>query len=102
MYMHVFICLFNQTEFPNDNALIMFLVLIGIMSSFQQFFLAYSLKMAPVSLLASLRYISVPIGIVVGIFIFDEVISTTFFLGTVIIVFSSFLIIKRETVKKSN
>ena len=98
----LFICLFNQTEFPNDNALIMFLVLIGIMSSFQQFFLAYSLKMAPVSLLAPLRYISVPIGIVVGIFIFDEVISTTFFLGTVIIVFSSFLIIKRETVKKSN
>ena len=98
----LFICLLNQTEFPNDNALIMFLVLIGIMSSFQQFFLAYSLKMAPVSLLAPLRYISVPIGIVVGIFIFDEVISTTFFLGTVIIVFSSFLIIKRETVKKSN
>ena len=98
----LFICLFNQTEFPNDNALIMFLVLIGIMSSFQQFFLAYSLKMAPVSLLAPLRYISVPIGILVGIFIFDEVISTTFFLGTVIIVFSSFLIIKRETVKKSN
>ena len=96
----LFICLFNQTEFPNENALIMFLVLIGIMSSFQQFFLAYSLKMAPVSLLAPLRYISVPIGIVVGIFIFDEVISTTFFLGTVIIVFSSFLIIKRETVKK--
>ena len=82
----LFICLFNQTEFPNDNALIMFLVLIGIMSSFQQFFLAYSLKMAPVSLLAPLRYISVPIGIVVGIFIFDEVISTTFFLGTVITV----------------
>ena len=98
----LFICLFNQTEFPNNNALIMFLVLIGIMSSFQQFFLAYSLKMAPVSLLAPLRYISVPIGIVVGIYIFDEVISTTFFLGTVIIVFSSFLIIKRETVKKSN
>ena len=97
----LFICLLNQIEFPNDNELIMFLVLIGIMSSFQQFFLAYSLKMAPVSLLAPLRYISVPIGIVVGIFIFDEVISTTFFLGTVIIVFSSFLIIKRETVKKS-
>ena len=54
--------------------------------------------MAPVSLLAPLRYISVPIGIVVGVFIFDEVISTTFFLGTVIIVFTSFLIIKRETV----
>ena len=98
----LFICLFNQTELPKSNSLIMFLVLIGIMSSFQQFFLAYSLKMAPVSLLAPLRYISVPIGIVVGVFIFDEIISKTFFLGTVIIVFSSFLIIKRETVKKSN
>ena len=98
----LFICLFNQTEFPKNNILIIFLVLIGIMSSFQQLFLAYSLKMAPVSLLAPLRYISVPIGIVVGVVIFDEVISTTFFLGTVIIVFSSFLIIKRETVKKTN
>ena len=76
----LFICLFNQTELPKNNSLIMFLVLIGIMSSFQQFFLAYSLKMAPVSLLAPLRYISVPIGILVGVFIFDEVISTTFFL----------------------
>ncbi len=34
----LFICLFNQTEFPKNNVLIMFLVLIGIMSSFQQFF----------------------------------------------------------------
>ena len=41
-------------------------------------------------------------SIVKDIFIFEEVISTKFFLGTVIIVFSSFLIIKRETVKKSN
>jgi len=48
------ICLFDKTEVPNNNQIIFFLILIGVMSSFQQFFLAYSLKMAPVSLLAPL------------------------------------------------
>ena len=96
----LFICLFNEIDLPTNNTMIMFLILIGIMSSFQQFFLAYSLKMAPVSLLAPLRYFSVPIGIVVGVYFFGEVILTTFYIGTVIIVFSSFLIIKRETAKK--
>ena len=73
--------------------------MIGILSSFQQYFLAYSLKMAPVSLLAPLRYISVPIGIVVGVYVFNEIISSTFYVGSLIIVFSSLVIIKREAKK---
>ena len=95
-------CMFNQTKMPENNQIIFLLFLIGFMSSFQQFFLAYSLKMAPVSLLAPLRYVSVPIGVIVGVYFFDEVISSNFYLGTVIIVFSSFLIIKRDTIKKPN
>ena len=97
----LFICILDKTEFPKNNNVLFLLILIGIMSSFQQYFLAYSLKMAPVSLLAPLRYISVPIGIVVGVYFFDEIISTTFYLGTLIIVCSSIVIMKREFIKKS-
>ena len=96
------ICVIIDVDFKIIENSYFILILIGVLSSLQQICLSYSHKLLPVSLLAPLRYISVPIGIVIGIFIFDEVISTTFFLGTVIIVFSSFLIIKRETVKKSN
>ncbi len=96
------ICILDKTEIPKNNHILLLLILIGIMSSFQQYFLAYSLKMAPVSLLAPLRYISVPIGILVGVYFFDEVISITFYLGTLVIVLSSIVIIKREAIKTSN
>jgi len=74
-------------------------LLIGLVSSLQQICLAYSLKFAPASLLAPLRYVSVPIGILVGVFYFNENLSINFFLGTSIIVFSSLIIIRQETKK---
>ena len=92
----MFICILDKSELPKNNHLLFLLIMIGILSSFQQYFLAYSLKMAPVSLLAPLRYISVPIGIVVGVYVFNEIISSTFYVGSLIIVFSSLVIIKRE------
>ena len=94
------ICIFNEVKWPEYNGILLILLIVGIVSSFQQICLAYSLKFAPASLLAPLRYISVPIGIIVGVYFFNETLSTTFFIGTAIIVCSSIIIIRRETKKK--
>ena len=94
------ICVFNKVNWPEYNDILFILLLIGLVSSFQQICLAYSLKLAPASLLAPLRYISVPIGIITGVYFFNENLSQTFFIGTAVIILSSLTIIRRETNNK--
>jgi len=93
------VCLIFEIKWPDFNQTLIILTVIGLVSSLQQICLAYSLKFAPASLLAPLRYVSVPIGILVGVFYFNESLSINFFLGTSIIVFSSLIIIRQETKK---
>ena len=93
------VCLTFDIKWPNFNQTLIILTVIGFVSSFQQICLAYSLKLAPASLLAPLRYTSVPIGILVGVLYFKEEISINFFIGTTIIVFCSLMIIKNEIKK---
>ena len=93
------VCLFFEIQWPDFNQTLIILTVIGLVSSLQQICLAYSLKFAPASLLAPLRYVSVPIGILVGVFYFNENLSINFFVGTGIIVFSSLIIIRQETKK---
>ena len=95
------ICLLIKTEWPDFNEVFIILIVIGLVSSFQQICLAYSLKLAPASLLAPLRYISVPIGILVGVYLFNETLNSTFYIGTLIVIFSCLMIIRRESQKKS-
>ena len=90
-----------KAEWPDYDQVFIVLIVVGVVSSFQQIFLAYSLKLAPASLLAPLRYISVPIGIWVGVYLFNESLTSTFYIGTLIIIFSSLMIIRREAQKKS-
>ena len=92
----LFICILNEYHWPFYGDILLILIVIGIVSSFQQICLAYSYKLAPASLLAPLRYISVPIGIIVGIFFFNETLSSNFFIGTLIIIICSIIIIVRE------
>jgi drug/metabolite transporter (DMT)-like permease len=66
------------------------------MSSFQQFFLAHSYKLAPASILAPLRYLSVPFGVGASVAFFDETLTSSFFVGTAILVSASFFILKRS------
>ncbi|MEX0504157.1 DMT family transporter [Alphaproteobacteria bacterium LSUCC0719] len=84
---------------PRD---IMILVLIGVLSSFQQFFIAFSHKLAPASLLAPLRYLSIPFGIVAGILFFDEVLSVAVLVGSGVVVASSIFILRRERVRRDS
>ena len=95
------ICMSIQTKWPDYDQVLIVLIIIGVVSSLQQICLAYSLKLAPASFLAPLRYISVPIGILVGVHLFDETLTSTFYIGTLIIIFSSLIIIRREAQKKS-
>ncbi|MDC1023391.1 DMT family transporter [Alphaproteobacteria bacterium] len=92
----LFICVFNQVQWPQYNDILLILLIIGLVSSFQQICLAYSLKLAPASLLAPLRYIAVPFGILTGVYFFNEQLSPTFLIGTTIVIMSSLIIIKRE------
>ena len=93
------ICVFSNVKWPEYNEILVILLIVGMVSSIQQICLAYSLKFAPASLLAPLRYISVPIGIIVGVNFFNETLSSTFFIGTTIVVSSSMIIIRRESQK---
>jgi drug/metabolite transporter (DMT)-like permease len=93
------VCLTFDIKWPNFNQTLIILTVIGFVSSFQQICLAYSLKLAPASLLAPLRYTSVPIGILVGVLYFKEEISINFSIGTTIIVFCSLMIIRNEIKK---
>jgi len=95
----LFICVFSNVKWPEYNEILLILLIVGMVSSIQQICLAYSLKFAPASLLAPLRYISVPIGIIVGVHFFNETLSSTFFIGTTIVVSSSMIIIRRESQK---
>ena len=95
----LFICVLSNVKWPEYNEILLILLIVGIVSSVQQICLAYSLKFAPASLLAPFRYISVPIGISVGVYFFNETLSSTFFIGTTIVVSSSIIIIRRETKK---
>ena len=84
---------------PRDMVI---LVLIGVLSSFQQFFIAFSHKLAPASLLAPLRYLSIPFGIVAGILFFDEVLSMAMLVGSGVVIASSIFILRRERVRQGS
>ncbi len=81
---------------PMDQTSLVILVLIGALSSFQQFFIALSHRLAPASLLAPFRYLSVPFGIIAGIMVFGEILTFEIFVGSIVIVLSSVFILWRE------
>ena len=72
------------------------LIILGVLASFQQFFLAQSHMYAQASMLAPLHFLSIPLGIVIGIVFFDEVITLKFLLGSAIIVASTYYMLMRE------
>ena len=57
------------------------LILIGVVASFQQFFLAQSHRYAEASVLTPLHYLAMPIGALVGVVFFGEVITAKFIFG---------------------
>ena len=72
------------------------LITIGIIASFQQFFLAESHRYAGASTLAPLHYLSIPISVIFGIILFGDVITVKFIIGSLVIVTTSGYIFLRE------
>ena len=90
------VCLSLDIPMPNSENIVLILCIIGVMSSFQQFFLAHSYELAPASVLAPLRYLSVPFGVGASVIFFNEKLTSSFFVGTAILVGASFFILKRS------
>ena len=72
------------------------LITIGIIASFQQFFLAESHRYAGASTLAPLHYLSIPISVIFGIILFGDIITVKFIIGSLVIVTTSGYIFLRE------
>jgi len=81
-----------------EGRTLLILLIIGLFAGFQQLCLAYSHRLAPASLLAPFRYLSIPFGIMVGLLFFDEDLSANVAIGSVVIVVSSLFILQREKV----
>ncbi len=77
---------------PNETYTLAILILCGVLSSIQQFLLAFSRSLAPAIVLAPLQYLAVPISVLVAIQLFNETLGLNFILGTIIIISSTFYI----------
>ena len=78
------------------------LVIIGVMASAQQIFMALSHTYASASSLAPVHYTTIPIGILIGLLVFNEKIDLNFLIGSFFIVGSTLFILYREKKKTSS
>ena len=75
------------------------LVIIGVMASAQQIFMALSHTYASASSLAPVHYTTIPLGVLIGVIVFSEKIDLNFLIGTFCIVGSTLFILYRERKK---
>ncbi len=83
---------------PDAGRDTLILVALGVIASMQQIALSTSHRFAPASKLATLRYLSIPLGMIAGMVFFDEVVTGQFILGSCIVIAASIFIIYRERV----
>ena len=86
----ILVFLFSKEELPQNFYTWLILISCGFLSSFQQFFLAFSRSLAPAVILAPFQYLAVPIAYVVGIYAFNENLELNFILGAIIILLATF------------
>ena len=78
------------------------LVVIGVMASAQQIFMALSHTYASASSLAPVHYTTIPLGVLIGVIVFSEKIDLNFLIGTFFIVGSTLFILYRERKKSTS
>jgi drug/metabolite transporter (DMT)-like permease len=77
------------------------LSMIGILGGLANLWLSQSYKLSEVSLVSPLKYLALIFAIIFGYLIWDEVPTSKTLIGALLVVFSSFIIFKREmTLKK--
>ena len=79
---------------------LVFLILIGISGSLGNIFLTKSIRHAEVSKVTPIKYLSLIFATISGIFIFNEIPSLYTFLGSLLIITSTAIIIRREAIRK--
>jgi drug/metabolite transporter (DMT)-like permease len=85
---------------PNLMDLLL-LSMIGILGGLANLWLSQSYKLSEVSLVSPLKYLALIFAIIFGYLIWDEVPTSKTLIGSVLVIFSSFIIFKREmTLKK--
>ena len=94
-------CLSFLTVYDISFQIWVILIIIGVMASAQQIFMALSHTYASASSLAPVHYTTIPIGVIVGLLVFDENIDMNFLIGTLFIVGSTLFILYRERKKST-
>ena len=77
------------------------LIVIGVMASGQQIFMALSHTYASASSLAPIHYTTIPMGVLIGLLVFNEKIDLNFLIGTFLVIGSTLFILFRERKKST-
>ena len=95
-----FFTFYQNWIIPNVIDLIL-LSMIGILGGLANLWLSQSYKLSEVSLVSPLKYLALIFAIIFGYIIWDEIPTSKTLIGALLVIFSSFIIFKREmTLKK--
>jgi drug/metabolite transporter (DMT)-like permease len=95
-----FFTFYQNWIMPNVIDLIL-LSMIGILGGLANLWLSQSYKLSEVSLVSPLKYLALIFAIIFGYIIWDEIPTSKTLIGALLVIFSSFIIFKREmTLKK--
>ena len=78
------------------------LSMIGILGGLANLWLSQSYKLSEVSLVTPLKYLALVFAIIFGYIIWNEIPTTKTLIGTLLVIFSSLIIFRREIVLKKN
>jgi drug/metabolite transporter (DMT)-like permease len=90
-----FFTFYQNWIMPNLIDLLL-LSMIGILGGLANLWLSQSYKFSEVSLVSPLKYLALIFAIIFGYLIWDEVPTFKTLLGALLVIFSSFIIFKRE------
>jgi drug/metabolite transporter (DMT)-like permease len=92
---------FYQNWIIPDLIDLFLLSMIGILGGLANLWLSQSYKLSEVSLVSPLKYLALIFAIIFGYIIWDEIPTSKTLIGALLVIFSSFIIFKREmTLKK--
>ena len=95
-----FFTFYQNWIMPNVIDLIL-LSMIGILGGLANLWLSQSYKLSEVSLVSPLKYLALIFAIIFGYIIWDEIPTSKTLIGALLVIFSSFIIFKRELTLKN-
>ena len=94
--------LFGAWKMPTSTFDLFILLCVGVSGGIGNLALTAAFKNAEVSIVTPLKYLSLIYAIIFGYLIWGEIPTWNTYLGAILIVISSLIIIRRETVLKKN